>query len=351
MSSAQARALHERSIVIDALDVSLPVREHFEHMRAGGVTAANYTITLADGFDFRRTVQEIRAFDNRLEQNADILRPIRSVAEIKAAKREGRVGIIYGFQNATPIERDLRLVEVFARLGVRIIQLTYMTANLLGDGCLEPRNAGLTYFGREVVRELNRCGILVDLSHVGDRSTLEAIDASAVPVAFTHADCRSLCGSPRNKTDDAMRALAARDGVMGFTPLPFFVTDDPRDATLARYLDHIQHAVDLMGVEHVGLGMDWIEFQTVATLTPEAAVQWGGVSLPGKLGLETMFPEHLRPEAAELVGTPYARGISNVSELPNVTEGLLERGFGESDVAKVLGGNWLRLFAQVWTQP
>ena len=154
MSSAGARALHERSIVIDALDVSLPVREHFEHMRAGGVTAANYTITLADGFDFRRTVQEIRAFDHRLEQNADILRSVRSVGDIEAAKRERRVGIIYGFQNATPIERDLRLVEVFARLGVRIIQLTYMTANLLGDGCLEPRNAGLTYFGREVVREI-----------------------------------------------------------------------------------------------------------------------------------------------------------------------------------------------------
>src|SRR5439155_5343536 len=233
MPSDRARALHEKSIVIDALDVSLPVREHFEHMRAGGVTAANYTITLADGFDFRRTVQEIRAFDHRLEENADILRPIRSVADIEAAKREGRVGILYGFQNATPIERDLRLVEVFARLGVGVIQLTYMTANLLGDGCLEPRNAGLTYFGREVVRELNRCGILVDLSHVGDRSTLEAIDASAVPVAFTHADCRALCGSPRNKTDEAMRALAARGGVMGFTPLPFFVTDDPRDATLA----------------------------------------------------------------------------------------------------------------------
>ena len=138
---------------------------------------------------------------------------------------------------------------------------------------------------------------------------------------------------------------------MGFTPLPFFVTDDPRDATLARYLDHVQHAVDLIGVDHVGLGMDWIELQTVATLTPEAGVQWGGVSLPGKLGLEMMFPEHLRAEAAELVRVPYARGISNVSDLPNVTEGLLGRGFEEEDVAKILGGNWLRLFVQVWTRP
>jgi membrane dipeptidase len=344
----EAAALHAATVVIDGLDVSVLDRAHLEHMRQGGVTAANYTITLADGFDFRRTVEEIRRVDGIVAEHADLVRPVRSVDDIRAAKAENRTGIIYGFQNATPFERDVRLVAPFHDLGVRIVQLTYMTANLLGDGCLEPRNAGLTAFGRAIIGELDRVGILIDLSHVGDRSTLEAIDAAAGPVAITHANCRALCATPRNKTDEAIRALAGRGGVIGFTPLPAFVTDDPRDATLEGYLDHIDHAVQLVGVDHVGLGMDWVEGQSVATLAPEASTRWGGVSLPAPLGVAMMYPERLRPIAMDLVRTPYPAGISNVAELPNVTSGLLRRGYGVEDVRKILGLNWLRLLGGAW---
>ena len=345
---AAADALHRDAVVIDALDVSVMDRVHLEHMRTGGVTAANYTITLGDGHDFREAVDRILAVDAHLVANADLARKVTSVGEIHAAKADGVVGLIYGFQNATPFEGDERLVAVFAALGVRIVQLAYMTANLLADGCLEPRNAGLTEFGRAVTRELNRARILVDLSHVGDRSTLEAIDASEAPVAFTHANARALSPSPRNKTDEAIRALAARGGVIGFSSLPSFVSEDPRDATLERYLDHIDHVVGLVGREHVGLGLDFVEGHVQGSLQPRAP-KWGGANLPaGSAGLAKMLPEHLRADAAALLYLPYAPGIRGSVDLPNVAEGLLRRGYAEPDVRAILGGNWLRLFAEIW---
>jgi len=343
-----AGRLHRDSIIVDALDVSVMDRSHLEHMRDGGVTAANYTITLGDGHAFQETVERILAIDDHLAANADLVRKVTTVADIRAAKRDGVVGLIYGFQNSTPVEGDERMVRVFAGLGVRIVQVAYMTANLLADGCLEPRNAGLTEFGRAVIRELNRTRLLIDLSHVGDRSTLEAIDASEAPVAFTHANARALSPSPRNKTDEAIRALAARGGVVGFSSLPSFVSEDPRDATLERYLDHIDHAVGLVGIEHVGLGLDFVEGHVPGSLQPRAP-KWGGANLPaGNAGLAKMLPERLRADAAALLYLPYAKGISGSLELPNVTAGLLRRGYSNADVRRVLGENWLALFERVW---
>ena len=334
--------------MIDALDVSVMDRSHLEHMRDGGVTAANHTITLGDGHDFREAVDRIVAVDEHLAANADLGRRVDSVAGIRAAKRDGVVGLVYGFQNATPFEGDERLVRVFASLGVRIVQLAYMTANLLADGCLEPRNAGLTEFGRAVIRELNGARILIDLSHVGDRSTLEAIDASEAPVAFTHANARALSPSPRNKTDEAIRALAARGGVIGFSSLPSFVSEDPRDANLERYLDHIDHAVQLVGLSHVGLGLDFVEGHVPGSLQPRAP-RWGGANLPaGSAGLAKMLPARLRDDAAALLYLPYAEGIRGSADLPNVTEGLLRRGYSDTAVEAIIGGNWMQLLERVW---
>jgi membrane dipeptidase len=346
--SAHAQDLHRRAVVIDALDVSVMDRVHLERMLRGGVTAANYTITLGDGLEFEETVRAIRAMDAVLEANADVARGVRSVADIEAAKREGRVGIVYGFQNATPFGRDERLVAVFRALGVRIVQLAYMTGNLLADGCLEPRDAGLTLFGRAVIEELDRLGMLIDLSHVGERSTREAIDHSTNPVAFTHANCRAIANTPRNKRDEALRALAERGGVVGYTSLPGFVSNDPRKATLERYLDHIDHAVDLIGVAQVGIGLDFVEGHREGSLQPTSP-RWGGANVPdGTAGLAAMLPEVPADRIAELVYRPYATGIAASDEIPNITDGLLRRGYADEDVLAILGGNWQRLFATVW---
>jgi membrane dipeptidase len=330
-SVAEAESLHARSIVLDMLDISLMNREHLEHMRDGGVTAANVTITLQHGF--QETVELIAEFDRKLTEWDDLIRPVRTVADIHAAKREQRVGIMYGLQNTSSIENDLRLLEPLRSLGLRVIQLAYMTGNLVGDGCLEPRNAGLTVFGRSVVAELNRLGVLVDLSHCGQRTTLEAIEASERPVAFTHACARALCGHSRNKSDEEIQALAAKGGVMGITPLAPFIADDPQAADLEGYLDQIEHVAGLVGIDHVGLGMDYTESLPPETLIP---VKWGGTHVPTGLEGVSDWP------------IPYAKGIEGSAELGNVTAGLLDRGFGEEDTQKVLSGNFLRLLEQVW---
>jgi membrane dipeptidase len=328
---ATAASLHARSVVLDMLDISLINRPHLEHMREGGVTAANVTITLQHGF--QETVALIRDFDRRLEDWADLIRPVRCADDIRRAKDEGRIGMIYGLQNGSPIENDLRLVQPLHALGIRVVQLAYMTGNLIGDGCLEPRNAGLTVFGRAVVRELNRTGMLIDLSHCGERTSLETIDASEAPVAFSHACARGLCSHPRNKSDEAIRALAARGGVMGVTSLSAFVADDPAKANLERYLDHIEYVVELVGIEHVGLGLDFTEYVPADVLVP---VKWGGTHVPTGLDGIVEWP------------IPYATGIDGSARLPSVTEGLLGRGLSQADVQRVLGGNFLRLLEQVW---
>ena len=209
-----------------------------------------------------------------------------------------------------------------------------MTATSWPTAASRPRNAGLTEFGRAVTRELNAQRLLIDLSHVGDRSTLEAIDASEAPVAFTHANARALSPSPRNKTDEAIRALAARGGVMGFSSLPSFVSEDPRDATLERLpRPHRPRRADRRG-RHVGLGLDFVEGHVPGSLQPRAP-RWGGANLPaGNVGLSKMLPERLRSQADALIYLPYAPGIAGSAEMPNVTEGLLRRGYSEADTSR-----------------
>ena len=208
--------LYRESVVIDGLNVSNWDSEAvFRDLAAGTVTAINATCATWEGF--AATVDAIARWRRRLRERSDTIRPALSAEDIRRAKREGRTGIILGFQNASPIENDLDRLEVFAALGVRVIQLTFHERNLLGNGCYERHDDGVSNFGRDAIAEMNRLGIVIDLSHVGDRTTLETIEASAAPVAITHANCREYHRIPRNKTDQAIRAVAAKGGVIGAT--------------------------------------------------------------------------------------------------------------------------------------
>ncbi|MBI3980025.1 MAG: membrane dipeptidase [Chloroflexi bacterium] len=335
-SSLRERAgeLHARSIVIDALDVSRFDEAHFRKMQQGGITAANATVVMP-GRDFRQTVEGIRDFDLLVERHGNLVMPVRSLHDVAAAKATGRVGLIYGLQNAVAVEGDLRLVKVLHSLGVRIIQLTYMTANAVGDGCLEPRNGGLTVFGRAVVRELNRTGILIDLSHVGERTSLDTIATSETPAAFTHACARPVVDNPRNKSDEVLRALAARGGVVGITAVPNYVCDFSAGVvpTLDHYLRQVDYVVNLVGADHVGIGMDYTDGHGPNFSHTPA---WGG----------TQAQADRRPIGRAVWPMPYA--LPDSSRLAEVTEGLLARGYTEEDVRRILGENWLRLLRQVW---
>src|SRR5207249_2922710 len=175
---------------------------------------------------------------------------------IEAAKRAGKVAVVLQFQGGTPLDYNANLVEAFYRLGVRVIQLTYNERNPLGDGCTERTDAGLSDLGVRVIAEMNRLGVAVDLSHVGYRTSMEAIEASAAPVIFSHSNARAVCDSARNLTDDQMRAAAARGGVIGVNAFPAFVARH-QAPTVEHLLDHIEYMVRVVGDDHVGLGFDF----------------------------------------------------------------------------------------------
>ena len=229
---------------------------------------------------------------------------MRTVADIARAKETDRLGLIYGFQDATMFEHDASRVDLFHQLSVRICQLTYNVRNLVGDGCLEPANGGLSAFGHRVVGRMNAAGMLVDLSHVGERTTLDAIAASTKPVAFTHSGCKAMNDVPRNKTDDQLRKLAAKGGVVGIYMMPFLRAagqPGPDD-----FVKHVEHAVNTCGDDHVGIGSD-------LSITPL-----------------DLTPEFNTPRRMELV-----------------PEALARRGHGSARILKILGANWQRLFGEV----
>jgi membrane dipeptidase len=310
-----------------------------EDVRASGLTAVNVTVSGVGSYakDYDTTIRNIGYWDAQIAAHAGTLLLVRSAADIIEAKHSKRLGLIYGFQDATPIGEDLERVDTFGELGVRVFQLTYNRRNLIGDGCLEPGNAGLSKFGGSYIERLNERRFLIDLSHGGERTTREAIGASKVPVAISHTGCAALAPLPRNKTDSELKLLADKGGVVGIYLMPFLRTaGQPTADDLVR---HIEHAVNVCGEDHVGIGTD------------------GNVS-------PVNFNEEFRRKFAAEVAERRAAGISAPGERPDVytflpdlnspdrfahIAGLLaRRGFTDARITKVLGGNFARLFAAVW---
>jgi membrane dipeptidase len=223
--------------------------------KASGVTAVNITLgtTEREGL-FEKTIADIGQWETRLAAHPDRLLKVRSARDIESAKISGRLGIIYGFQDPGVLEGKVDRLQILNDFGVRIIQLTYNRRSELGDGCLEPENRGLTPFGRIVVDRMNQLGMLVDLSHCGRRTTTEAIAASKKPVSITHAGCAAVAHTARNKSDEALKLLADRGGVVGIYFMPFLRTKG--DATAADVVQHVEHALKVCGEEHVGIGTD-----------------------------------------------------------------------------------------------
>ena len=321
-------SLHERAIVVDGLVVSRWSREVFEAMRTGGITAANCTVAVWEGFE--QGMANVAAFTRWFGEHSDLIRRVLTVDDVHAAKAEGRVGVILGWQNTSPIEDDLRRLALFHGLGLRVVQLAYNTQNFVGTGCYESRDSGLSDFGREVVAELNRLGIVIDLSHVGPLTTREAVLASELPVSFTHVCPAALKPHPRNKGDDELRLVAERGGMIGVTPFPWFL----REPTLDAYLDAVEHMIGVAGEEHVGIGTDFMEGHG------DEFVEWI-MRDKGYARLLTATP------LAELhVVMP--DGIARLAEWPNLTAAMEARGWTEARILRLLGGNWLRYLGDVW---
>ena len=319
--------VHRESIIIDGLNASWFLSDGvMEWLHVGGVTAAN--ATLAAWHNPIETMDMISQMLQQIDKHSDTAMRVRSVDDIHIAKATHKVGFIFGFQDTEPIADKLHMLHIYHELGVRIIQLTYNFENRVGFGCQAPEDKGLTEFGHDAVAQMNRLGILIDLSHCGPRTTLEAIELSTQPVAITHANAATQFPHPRNKSDEAIRACAAKGGVIGALSFPMMLTQK-LPATLDDYVDAIDYLVQLVGVDHVAIGPDFMEEMPLEVVQKVL----GGLS----------------PEVMErMKAIPPVQNFSTVAEMGNLTAVLLQRGYTEKEVQKIMGENWLRLYEQVW---
>jgi membrane dipeptidase len=318
--------IHAQSIVIDGLIISKWSREVFEDMKKGGLTAANCTVSVWD--DFKATVNNIAQMKSLIRANADLLTLARSTQDIRRAKQDGKTAIILGFQNAHAFEDHLGYVEVFADLGVRVVQLCYNTQNLIGTGCYE-RDGGLSGYGREVIGEMNRVGIMVDLSHVGARTSEEAILESKKPVTYSHCLPAGLKEHPRNKSDAQLKFIADHGGFVGVTMFPPFLKRGT-DATVSDYVEALDYVIDRVGEDAVGVGTDHTQGYGQEFFDHITHDKGRGRKL-------TDFGTVLNP-----------LGIRTIGEMPNLTAAMERAGWPASKITKVIGGNWLRVFGEVW---
>ncbi len=341
---------YERAYVLDMLATAGPFNvpdmlakpftaEMVRNARASGITAVNATISAIGDVEngFEETMRNIAAWHHEIETHPDTFMQVRSVEDIRTAKRTKRMGAILGFQDTTPYWDKIDRVDLFHRLGVRIVQLTYNGANLVGDGCLVPDDRGLKPYGREVVARLNALGSLVDVSHVGWETTRQTIAASTAPVAATHSGAAAVNNVPRCKPDDILRALADKGGVVGVFMMPFLRGEG--QPTASDFMRHLEHCIKVCGEDHVGIGSDLST--TPLDLTPQFRAMHGGfvkqrramgISAPGED--ENVFnyvPEFNTPKRMELVANAMQRARHSSTR-----------------IEKVIGANWMRLLGDVW---
>ena len=307
--------------------------------KASGVTAVNLTVNIVGNGPrkFEETVAEIAFAERMIGDHPDHFMKVLKGADLKTAKDSGRMGFIYGFQDTSSLDGDLERLAVFHGLGVRIVQPVYNRRNLMGDGCLEPSNGGLSTLGRELIAEINKQKILLDLSHAGARTQAEGIAASKSPMAITHTGCRALVDVPRNTHDSELKAVADRGGVVGIYFMPFLrASGQPHAEDL---LKHLEHAVNVCGEDHVGLGTDG-GISAIKLDDKYAAFQRkffedrqkAGIAAPGEAAdVFNLVPEY-----------------NDERRFFTLANDLSDRGWLAKRVEKILGANFARLFAEVW---
>ena len=319
--------LHRELTVVDGLVVANFGRAIFEDMRRGGLTAANCTCSIWEGF--RATMDNVARWKGWFREHSDLITQVTASADIARAKREGKTGIILGWQNLTGIEDQLGYLQLFKELGVGIMQIAYNTQNLVGTGCYESRDGGLSDFGHEVIAEMNRLGILCDLSHVGAKTSEDVIKASKKPVAYTHCLPGALKAHPRNKSDEQLRFIVERGGFVGVTMFPPFLRRGT-ESTVDDYVEAIEYVIQLCGEDQVGFGTDFTQGydrQFFEWITHDK----------GYARKLTEFGEIVNPA-----------GIREIKDYPNLTAAMQKRGWKESRIRKVMGENWVRLLKEVW---
>jgi membrane dipeptidase len=332
--------LVERSVVIDMLGplkldftpeaYAMPLTDEEAAMfRSSGITAFHNSVGVGGAGAYDDALQFIAAWSGFVGRNSEVFSLVGRAEDIDHAKAKKKIAVIMGLQNADEF-RDPKDVGAFYELGLRCAQLTYNTQNLIGSGSTERVDGGISDYGIQIIKAMNEVGMLIDVSHSGDRTTLDAIELSPRPIAFTHSNCRALNNHPRLKTDEAIAKLAAKGGVMGITGVRNFVKDK-EPTTVEDVVDHIDHVVKLVGIEHVGIGTD-----------------------SDLMGYDHMPPDQYKQLKAGYKASYAFRdkidtdGFNHPRKMYDLTAALLRRGYSEANIQDVLGGNFRRLLGSTW---
>jgi membrane dipeptidase len=338
--SARAMRLVERAVVIDMLGVlgldfrpeayAGHISEADEAMfRSCGITAFHHAMGLGGPDAIEQTLGFLAAWQGFVGRNSQLFTLVGTAADLERAKTQRKIAVIMGVQNAEHFQ-DAKDVKRFYQLGQRCAQLTYNSQNLIGSGSTDRIDGGVSDFGAEIIKAMNETGMLIDVSHCGDRTTLDAIELSPKPIAITHSNCRALNNHPRLKTDEAIKKLAAKGGVMGITGVRMFVRNQ-EPTTVEHMVDHIDHVVKLAGIDHVGFGSD-------ADLN----------------GYDDMPADQLK-QLRESYKASYAfreridtDGLDHPRKIFDLTEALIRRRYSDENITAILGGNFKRLLAGTW---
>lgn len=337
--SSRVVNLVNESLVIDMLSpLSLDTKVAFQHLmteqqildfRASGITAFHNSMGFSGRDAYDKVLSFIAEWEGFIGRNTSAFCLVDKATDIDRAKGDKRIAVIMGIQNSDHF-RTTSDVQVFYDLGQRVSQLTYNSQNLLGSGSTERVDGGLSDYGVQIVQEMNKVGMLVDVSHCGDRTTLDAIAASPVPIAVTHGNCRALNNHPRTKTDEAIGALGAKGGVMGVTGVRNFVSAT-EPTTISNVVDHIDHIVKLIGIDHVGIGSDSDIYGYDAMNSTEYAE----------------LKSHYKSSYA-FRGKIDTDGFSGPTKMFSLTQELVRRNYSNENIRAILGGNFRRLLGDTW---
>ena len=316
-------------VFIDCLQYANWNLNIFQQMRTANLHAVHVTIAYHE--TFRETVLNLEKWNRYFEAYSDIIFQGYIGEDVLKAQRDNKTAIFFGFQNPSPIEDDIGLIEIWQRLGIRFMQLTYNNQSLLATGCYETNDGGLTRMGKEVISEMNRVGIVVDMSHSAEKSTIEAIEASKRPICITHANPSSWCPARRNKSEKILKALGETNAMIGFSLYPHHLRNKS-DCTLEDFCEMVYDTAEKIGIDNVGIGSDLCQGQ------PDSVVEWM------RVGRWTKNIDYGEGSASE-AGFPKMPGFYRDNrDFPILDDGLKAVGMNEQERDKVLGGNWLAFF-------